>query len=150
MTRDEVCALSAGAIVAAVRARQLTAERVMECHLARTERLEQVLNTYATLDVQGALRAAHGVDVCIRAGQDPGPLAGLPVSVKDLIAVGGMRQAFGSRLLHGRARARSVRWRGKSRRRCGRDPAQMWASLSTDVVGPGADVVYGHGRAVEC
>ena len=99
MTADDVCALSAEAIVAAVRARQLTAERVMECHLARTERLEPVLNTYATLDAQGALRAAHGVDARIRAGQDPGPLAGLPVSVKDLIAVGGMRQAFGSRLL---------------------------------------------------
>ena len=42
MTADDVCALSAEAIVAAVRARQLTAERVMECHLERTERLEQV------------------------------------------------------------------------------------------------------------
>ena len=52
MTADDVCALSAEAIVAAVRARQLTAERVMECHLARTERLEQVLNTDATLDVK--------------------------------------------------------------------------------------------------
>jgi aspartyl-tRNA(Asn)/glutamyl-tRNA(Gln) amidotransferase subunit A len=99
MTRDEVCALSAGAIVAAVRARQLTAARVMECHLDRTERLEQVLNTYATLDAPGALRTAHGIDARIRAGHDPGPLAGLPVSVKDLIAVGGMRQAFGSHLL---------------------------------------------------
>lgn len=96
---DDICALSAADIVAAVRAGELTATRVMESHLARTERLEPSLNTYATLDTEGALRAAHAVDARIRAGEDPGPLAGLPVSVKDLIAVGGMRQSFGSRLL---------------------------------------------------
>lgn len=95
---DDPCALSATAIVAAVRARRMTATRVMACHLARTERLEPVLNTYVTLDAPGALRAAAEVDRRIEAGEDPGPLAGLPVSVKDLVAVGDMRQTFGSLL----------------------------------------------------
>ena len=82
--------MSATALVAAVRARVLTATRVMECHLARTQQLEATLNTYVTLDADGALRAAHDIDRRLAAGADPGPLAGLPVSVKDLIAVGGM------------------------------------------------------------
>ncbi|WP_374663214.1 amidase [Ramlibacter sp.] len=98
MSDDDICHLSATAIVAAVRARELTATRVLENHLARTARLEPALNTYVTLDTEGALRAADRVDRAIAEGTDPGPLAGLPVSVKDLIAVGGLRQTFGSRL----------------------------------------------------
>ncbi len=98
MNDDDLCRLSAAALVSAVRARELTATRIMEAHLARTGRLEPALNTYVTLDAEGALRAAREVDRRLVAGEDPGPLAGLPVSVKDLIAVGGMRQTFGSRL----------------------------------------------------
>lgn len=96
MNNDELCALSATAVVAAVRARQVTATRVAEAFLDRTARLEPALNTYVTLDAEGALRSASEVDQKIAAGQDPGPLAGLPVSVKDLVAVGGLRQTFGS------------------------------------------------------
>lgn len=98
MTDEEICSLSATGLIAAVRARQLTAARVMESHLARTARREAGLNTYVTLDAEGAMRAARDIDQRLAAGADPGPLAGLPVSVKDLIAVGGMRQTFGSRL----------------------------------------------------
>ncbi len=99
MNNEEICKMPATALVAAVRARVLTATRVMACHLARTQQLEATLNTYVTLDADGALHAAHDIDRRLAAGADPGPLAGLPVSVKDLIAVGGMRQTFGSRLL---------------------------------------------------
>lgn len=98
MNDDDVCWMSATAIVAAVRAREITATRVMECHLARTARLDPTLNTYATLDTTGALQAAHEIDRQLARGDNPGLLAGLPVSVKDLIAVVGIRQAFGSRL----------------------------------------------------
>ena len=96
MNNDELCALSATAVVTAVRARKVTATRVAEAFLDRTARLEPALNTYVTLDAEGALRSASEVDQKIAAGQDPGPLAGLPVSVKDLVAVGGLRQTFGS------------------------------------------------------
>lgn len=99
MNAEDPCSMSAAALVAAVRARRLTATHVMERHLQRTQRLESVLNTYVTLDAEGALHAAHEIDRRLEAGEDPGPLAGLPVSVKDLIAVGGLRQSFGSRLL---------------------------------------------------
>ena len=98
MNAEDLCRMPATALVAAVRGRRLTAARVVECHLERTERLDAAFNTYVTLDAEGALRAAHAVDRRIAAGEDPGPLAGLPVSVKDLLAVAGLRQTFGSRL----------------------------------------------------
>ncbi len=93
--------LSAIDIAGQVRLRRITALQVMEHFLDRTARLEPLLNTYAALDTQGALSAAREIDRRIGAGQDPGPLAGVPVSVKDLIAVQGLPQAFGSRLYAG-------------------------------------------------
>lgn len=98
MDTEDLCRLTATALVGAVRSRTLSAEQVMTCHLQRTGRLEPGLNTYVTLDAEGALRAAREVDRRLQAGEDPGPLAGLPVSVKDLLAVAGLRQTSGSRL----------------------------------------------------
>ena len=73
----------------------------MRHFLDRTAQHEPVLNTYAALDSEGAMAAAHALDQRIAAGEEPGPLAGTPVSVKDLIAVAGLPQAFGSRLFAG-------------------------------------------------
>ena len=68
MGDEHICKLTATAIVAAVRARELTATRVMEAHLARTARLEPALNTYVTQDTEGALRAAHEIDQRLSVG----------------------------------------------------------------------------------
>ncbi len=88
-------------IAGAVRAGRLRASDVMQAFIVRTEKLEPLLNTYAYFMPDEAMAQARAVDACIARGQDPGPLAGVPVSVKDLIAVGGAPQAFGSRLFAG-------------------------------------------------
>lgn len=90
--------LTAHEIAALVRCRGATAAQVMRSFLDRSERYEPRLNTYVTLDAEGALQAAEAVDRRIDAGEDPGPLAGVPVSVKDLIAAAGLPLTFGSRL----------------------------------------------------
>ncbi|GAB3769341.1 amidase [Ramlibacter monticola] len=99
MDLSRVTHAGASEIAAAVRRREITAVAVMHAFLDRIERLEPRLNTFATLTADAALQAAHHVDRLIAGARDPGPLAGVPVSVKDLIAVGGVRQTFGSRLL---------------------------------------------------
>jgi aspartyl-tRNA(Asn)/glutamyl-tRNA(Gln) amidotransferase subunit A len=90
---------SASEIAQAVRRRELTATTVVRTFLDRIERLEPQFNTLVTRTFDEALRAAHHVDKLIAGARDPGPLAGVPVTVKDLIAMGGVRQTFGSRLL---------------------------------------------------
>jgi aspartyl-tRNA(Asn)/glutamyl-tRNA(Gln) amidotransferase subunit A len=95
----ETVTWSAARTAEAVRRRELSAVEVVQAALARVERLEPRLNAFATLTPQLALDDARRVDAVLAAGGDPGPLAGVPVTVKDLIAVGGVRQAFGSRLL---------------------------------------------------
>ena len=108
MTDDSIVRMGATAIAAAVRGGRVSAEQVMQAFLRRTERLEPLLNTYAHFMPREALEQARAVDGRIARGEDPGVLAGVPVSVKDLIAVGGAPQAFGSRLFSGNIAARDA------------------------------------------
>ncbi|MEJ1938006.1 amidase family protein, partial [Nostoc sp. NIES-2111] len=54
-------------------------------------------NAFATIDPDYARREADAADAAFGSGRDPGPLAGIPVSVKDLLNTKGMRTAWGSR-----------------------------------------------------
>ncbi|NNU44536.1 amidase [Ramlibacter sp. B156] len=86
-------------IAAAVRMGAVSATDVVRACLERIERLEPRFNTFVTVTADEALAAAGRVDAIVAAGGDPGRLAGVPVSVKDLIAMKGVRQTFGSLLL---------------------------------------------------
>jgi aspartyl-tRNA(Asn)/glutamyl-tRNA(Gln) amidotransferase subunit A len=99
MDLSRVTEATAAEIAAAVRRREVTAVAVMRTFLDRIERLEPRFNTFATLTPEAALQQAHHVDKLIAGARDPGPLAGVPVSIKDLIAVRDVRQASGSKLL---------------------------------------------------
>ncbi len=101
MRDDDIVRLGAAEIAASVRAGRLRAEQVMRAFIQRTERLEPRLNSYACFLPDEAMAQATAIDGRIARGDDPGPLAGVPVSVKDLIAVANMPQAFGSRLFAG-------------------------------------------------
>ena len=56
-------------------------------------------NAYLHFSPERALAAAERVDKKIAAGEDPGPLAGVPMAVKDVIVTKGVRTTCGSRLL---------------------------------------------------
>ncbi|WP_239510273.1 amidase family protein, partial [Enterobacter hormaechei] len=71
---------TAAEIVAAISSGKVTAVSVVEAALDRAERLKH-LNAFILLNRAGALAAAREVD----AGQRTGPLAGLPIVVKDNI-----------------------------------------------------------------
>jgi aspartyl-tRNA(Asn)/glutamyl-tRNA(Gln) amidotransferase subunit A len=56
-------------------------------------------NAYLHFSPERALAAAQKVDRELTAGEDPGPLAGVPLAVKDVIVTKGVRTTCGSRLL---------------------------------------------------
>src|SRR6202043_4121005 len=63
------------------------------------ERENPKTNAYLLLAPERALKAAELVDAKIAAGHDPGPLAGVPVAVKDVIMTKGLRSTCGSKIL---------------------------------------------------
>src|SRR4051812_15605640 len=81
-----------------LRAREISARELLDAHLARIEQHNPSVNAIVTLDVAGAREAADAADAALAAGEDVGPLHGLPVAHKDTHATGGMRTTWGSPL----------------------------------------------------
>ena len=67
--------------------------------LARIEALDPELNAWVVVDGERALAEAAAIDARVASGQDVGPLAGIPIGVKDLEDAAGFTTGFGS-LLH--------------------------------------------------
>jgi amidase len=95
---DELCFRPATELAGMLRAREISARELLDAHLDRIERLDPSVNAVVTLDVDGARAAADAADAALAAGEDVGPLHGLPVAHKDTHATGGMRTTWGSPL----------------------------------------------------
>ncbi|EMA38172.1 amidase [Halococcus hamelinensis] len=67
-----------------VRAGDLSPVDVVEAYLDRTAARNDVTNAYVTLIEDDARERAHEVGAAVERGEDPGPLAGVPVALKDL------------------------------------------------------------------
>lgn len=82
---DEITRMPVRALAAAVRARELSARDVVEAHLDRIASENPRLNALTVTFPDRARAAAADVDRAIGEGRDPGPLAGVPLSVKESI-----------------------------------------------------------------
>jgi amidase len=88
--------IDATTIAADVRARRRPALAVVEEALDRIE--GHRTNAVVTVDADAARAAAQQVDDLLARGDDPGPLAGVPFTVKDTLATAGLRTTAGSLL----------------------------------------------------
>jgi Asp-tRNA(Asn)/Glu-tRNA(Gln) amidotransferase A subunit family amidase len=79
----------------------VSSRQLVERSLERISRLDGPLNAVVALRAEPALAEALALDERVAAGEDPGPLAGLPVLVKDLEDVAGLRTTYGSALFAG-------------------------------------------------
>ena len=95
---DELCFRPATELAGMLRAREISARELLDAHLDRIDRLNPDLNAVVTLDAEGARTAADAADAALGAGDEVGPLHGLPVAHKDTHATGGMRTTWGSPL----------------------------------------------------
>lgn len=79
----------------AIADRQVSALEVADATLYRIERLDPALAAFVTVVPEQAREQARRVDARLAAGEDAGPLGGVPVSIKDLIFTAGIRTASG-------------------------------------------------------
>ena len=75
---------------------EITSEKATKAYLGRIEALEPALGAYEYVAGDQALAQACSLDRLLAAGTDLGPLMGVPVAVKDLLAVDGMPTTAGS------------------------------------------------------
>jgi amidase len=79
---DELFRLSASEIATAVRNRTVSAVEVTEAHIARLDAVNPLINAVVQDGRTEALAAAQTVDAQIAQGEDPGPMAGVPCTIK--------------------------------------------------------------------
>src|SRR5262245_4180449 len=84
-------------LVAALRARRISAVEITDECLTRIDRLNPVLRAFITVDADGARRAAKERDGELAAGRARGPLHGVPMAWKDLCASPGLPTSCGTR-----------------------------------------------------
>ena len=91
----------ASAIGAAVRAGELSARAVTEEALAAVEVGDADVHAFLLTLPDEALAQADAIDTSVAQGRDPGPLAGVPVALKDNLCTRGIPTTCGSRILEG-------------------------------------------------
>ncbi|MGA9534006.1 MAG: amidase family protein [Anaerolineales bacterium] len=113
--RPELADWTAHEIAAAVRGGQISAAESVEASLTRIGQVDgrspsldpyqyqpgdhESVHAFISVTAERARERAIAIDERIAAGEDPGPLAGVPLSVKDIFCVEGTRSTAGSRIL---------------------------------------------------
>jgi amidase len=92
----DLCYASARQLARLIRTRKISATEVMRAFIAQIERVNPKVNAIVTFLPEEALKQAKALD---RKKASHGPLAGLPVAYKDLVATKGIRTTMGS-LVH--------------------------------------------------
>ena len=93
--------LTAAGTAAVVRSGEASAVEVAEAHLRRIADVDPALHAFLHVDTEGALAAARRVDAARAAGERLGPLAGVPLALKDVFTMTGAPTTCGSRILEG-------------------------------------------------
>ena len=92
--------LSLRQMLAGLRAGDFSSVELTRAHLDRIEALEPNLHAFITLTPDQALGAAHQADQALASGaENLPPLNGLPIAVKDVLSLQGVRCTCGSRIL---------------------------------------------------
>jgi aspartyl-tRNA(Asn)/glutamyl-tRNA(Gln) amidotransferase subunit A len=93
------CKQSAIALAALVKTGAATAGAILEAHITRIETFDPLLNCFTDRTFTRARAEAAAVDSSIAAGKATGPLAGVPIAVKNLFDVAGLPTRAGSKIL---------------------------------------------------
>jgi aspartyl-tRNA(Asn)/glutamyl-tRNA(Gln) amidotransferase subunit A len=88
-------------LASAIAEKEVSAREVTQAYLDRIAEVDGEVHAFLYVDADGALAAADSVDRRIAAGEQLGPLAGVPLALKDVLTMRGIPTTCGSRILEG-------------------------------------------------
>ncbi len=95
----EITDLTAIELRQRISARELSAAEITHAYLERIARTEPALDAYLHLTPESAREQARSVDEAISQGREVGPMAGVPIAIKDNILTEGVTTTAGSRII---------------------------------------------------
>ncbi|MEM9293690.1 MAG: Asp-tRNA(Asn)/Glu-tRNA(Gln) amidotransferase subunit GatA [Acidobacteriota bacterium] len=101
MAAEELAHLDSTSLASGLRRGDFSALELMDFCLRRIQRADSRLQAFIEVFTDDALREAEAVDRRLAAGGRLGPLAGVPVAIKDNLSIAGRSLSCGSRILEG-------------------------------------------------
>ena len=98
---NELLRATASELAGLIGAGQVSSREVTQAHLDQIEAVEPRVNAFLHVAADRALASADAVDAQRAAGEPLGPLAGVPLAMKDIFCAQGMPTTCGSRILEG-------------------------------------------------
>ncbi|MCI9216912.1 MAG: Asp-tRNA(Asn)/Glu-tRNA(Gln) amidotransferase subunit GatA [Dorea sp.] len=95
----DITSMTAAELGKRIKNRELSAVEAVKAYLAQIDRLESDVHSFVTVDQEGALKRAREIQKKIDKEQLFGPLAGVPVAVKDNLCTKGMLTTCSSGML---------------------------------------------------
>ena len=96
----DILSLTAVELGRKIKAKEITVTEAVKASLGQMKRLEETLNCYVTVEEEGALKRAGEVQKLIDEGRLNGPLAGVPVAIKDNMCTRDMLTTCSSKILY--------------------------------------------------
>ena len=95
----ELYQLTARDLARMIQGKEVSAREAVQSLLERKDSVDKKIDAYREVDAERVLVRADDIDAAIRRGEDPGPLAGVPIARKDNLCVNGELTTCGSSIL---------------------------------------------------
>lgn len=96
ISNKDICSMDAVTMAKSIRSKEISPVEVIDAVHERMDKLEPVLHAFCTPTPELARKRAKEIESDIIAGRSVGPLAGVPVGIKDLVCTKGIRTTSGS------------------------------------------------------
>ena len=99
ITGSDLTRQTAAVLAEAIRTGEASAVEVTQAHLDRISSVDDRVHAFLYVDAEAAIDSARSVDAKRSAGEVLGPLAGVPLALKDVLTMRGVPTTCGSRML---------------------------------------------------